>query len=140
MAKLTDRQRKQIIAEYVGGNGMVSKTQLAKKYGVTRTTIIKILGAEANQRLVTEAKKVAEISMLSFMQGKEAAAQELIDKIMEKLGIKIDEDDVRFRDLVGALKVLSDIFVPENKDESETKEPKTVEIRFVGTDTGGLNG
>lgn len=36
MAKLTDRQRKQIIAEYVEGDGKVSQQKLADKYHVSR--------------------------------------------------------------------------------------------------------
>ncbi len=32
MAKLTDRQRKRIIAEYVDGDGKVSQRSLAKEY------------------------------------------------------------------------------------------------------------
>lgn len=39
MAKLTDRQRKQIIAEYVAGDGRVSQQKLADKYHVSRQAI-----------------------------------------------------------------------------------------------------
>lgn len=37
--KLTDKQRKQIIAEYVAGDGNVSHRALATKYNVSPTTI-----------------------------------------------------------------------------------------------------
>ena len=43
MAKLTDRQRKQIIAEYVEGDGKVSQQKLADKYHVSRQAISTIL-------------------------------------------------------------------------------------------------
>ena len=44
VAKLSDRQRKQIIAEYV--NGGISQRQLAEKYGVSRQAIAKLLSTE----------------------------------------------------------------------------------------------
>ena len=44
MAKLTDRQRKQIIAEYAGGG--ISQRELAERYQVTQKTISKILNTE----------------------------------------------------------------------------------------------
>lgn len=40
--KLTDKQRKQIIAEYVAGDGNVSHRALATKYNVSPTTIQRI--------------------------------------------------------------------------------------------------
>lgn len=46
MAKLSDRQRKQIIAEYVEGDGKVSQRSPAKKYNVCLSTISKILSDE----------------------------------------------------------------------------------------------
>ena len=47
VGKLTDRQRKQIIAEYVAGDGKISQRELAERYQVSQKTISKILGAFA---------------------------------------------------------------------------------------------
>lgn len=57
MAKLSDRQRKQIIAEYVEGDGRVSQRSPAKKYNVSLSTISKILKddkAEQTKEKVTD--------------------------------------------------------------------------------------
>ena len=52
MAKLSDRQRKQIIAEYVEGDGKVSQRSPAKKYNVCLSTISKILSDEKAEQSV----------------------------------------------------------------------------------------
>ncbi len=46
MAKLTDRQKKQIIAEYAENKGQVSYASLDKKYGVSETTIRRVSKAD----------------------------------------------------------------------------------------------
>ena len=57
MAKLSDRQRKQIIAEYVEGDGKVSQRSPAKKYNVCLSTISKILSDEKAEQSVHIKKK-----------------------------------------------------------------------------------
>ena len=57
VAKLSDRQRKQIIAEYVAGDGRVSQRSLAKKYNVSLSTISKILRDEKVEQKCTHKKE-----------------------------------------------------------------------------------
>lgn len=57
MAKLSDHQRKQIIAEYVEGDGKVSQRSPAKKYNVCLSTISKILSDEKVEQKCTYKKE-----------------------------------------------------------------------------------
>ncbi len=89
MAKLTDKQRKRIIAESVSG---ASIRALAAKYGVSTTTIQRVLKSdtELTQKV---AKKKAENtqSVLAFMDSKKQTVCDLIDKLLAAMG---DEDKI----------------------------------------------
>ncbi len=85
MGKLTDRQRKKIIAEYVAGDGKVSQQQLAEMYGVSRQAISLILNDEKTCEKLRNKKKENELSMLAFLEDRAGKAQSLIDKILETL-------------------------------------------------------
>ncbi len=78
MAKLTDRQRKQIIAEYVDGG--TSQRALAEKYKVSLGTISKILSDEESTQKVSLKKKENEQSMLQYLDSRKDKAQELIEE------------------------------------------------------------
>ena len=70
MAKLSDKQRKKIIAEYVAGDGKVSQEQLAKKYGVSRQAISLILKDKKACESLRKKKKENEMSMLAFLDSR----------------------------------------------------------------------
>lgn len=108
MAKLTDRQRKQIIAEYVEGDGKISQRRLAKKYGVSLSTISKILGNENVKQKCTQKKEENMLSMVEYLDSRKQTAQELMEKIL-----KLSSEDIAkasLRDKMGALKILSEVF------------------------------
>lgn len=117
MAKLSDRQRKQIIAEYV--NGGVSQQQLAEKYGVSRQAIAKLLSSEKSCEKLRNKKEENTRSMLDFLDEQKSTAQSLMQKLL-----KASEEDIEkasLRDKMGALKILSEVFAQtkdaDNKDE-----------------------
>ena len=84
MAKLTDKQRKKIIAESVNGSSIRA---LAAKYQVSTTTIQRVLKSDADftQKV---AKKKAEnaASVLAFMDSKKNDVCGLIDKLLSAMG------------------------------------------------------
>lgn len=132
MGKLTDKQRKQIIAEYVAGDGNITQRTLAQRYQVSQKTISKILGDEESTQKVSNKKKENELSMLAFLDDRAAKAQSLIDKILETL--PDDFEKASMRDKAGLLKILAETFggKKEEKEENAKVQPK---FEFVFADT-----
>lgn len=89
MAKLTDKQRKKIIAESVSGSSM---TALAKKYGVSTATIHRVVHGDKKLKEKVEQKKEENTqSVLPFMDSKKQTVCDLIDKLLAAMG---DEDKI----------------------------------------------
>ena len=115
MAKLTDRQRKQIIAEYVAGGSSYRK--LAEKYGVSATAIKKILSTDESVQKLTDKKDENVKSMLDFLESRREQAQSLLDKILN-----LSDADIKsapLRDKMGAFKILSEAFGGKPVDKQE---------------------
>lgn len=131
MAKLTDKQRKKIIAEYIAGDGKVTQAQLAEKYGVTRQAISLVLSDEKTCEALRNKKKDNELSMLAFLDERSEKAQSLIDKILDTL--PQDFEKASMRDKAGLLKILSEVFSGKGNGEQgrESIQPK---FEFVFSD------
>ena len=132
MAKLTDRQRKQIIAEYV--NGGISQQQLAEKYGVSRQAIAKLLSSEKSCEKLRNKKEENTRSMLEFLDEQKSTAQSLMQKLL-----KASEEDIEkasLRDKMGALKILSEVFAPRKGDETGAAENGAKVIVQIGDCSG----
>lgn len=108
MAKLTDRQRKRIIAEYVNGDGKISQQQLAEKYGVSRQAISKILNTTEGGERLRQQKEQNTLSMIEYLNDQKDKAQSLIGKILDTATEDIKKAPLR--DKMGALKILSEVF------------------------------
>ncbi len=136
VGKLTDKQRKKIVAEYVEGDGKVSQRQLSKKYSVSPTSISKILADEKTSIKFYDKKKENELSMLAFLDDRAGKAQELIDKILDTL--PKDFEKASMRDKAGLLKILSETFGgKKGQDESagaETSSGVTINIKDCSKD------
>lgn len=118
--KLTDKQRKKIIAEYVQGDGKVSIRLLAKKYGVSPTTISKILSDKESVQKLTDKKKENEMSMLAFLDSRSEKAQLLIDKILDTL--PNDFAKAGMKQKAGLLKILSEVFAKPQEEKNNSGE------------------
>ena len=119
MAKLTDRQRKRIIAEYVDGDGKVSQRSLAKKYNVSLSTISKILCNEKVKQKCTDKKEENTLAMLDYFDSRKDKAQSLIDTILETSDAEII--GANLRDKMGALKILAEVFAQTRYAEKESE-------------------
>ena len=108
MPKLTDRQRKRIIAEYVNGDGKISQQQLAEKYGVSRQAISKILNTTEGGERLRQQKEQNTLSMIEYLNDQKDKAQSLIGKILDTATEDIKKAPLR--DKMGALKILSEVF------------------------------
>lgn len=118
MAKLTDRQRKRIIAEYVEGG--VSQRKLAEKYNVSVSTISKILSKKEVVQKCTQKKEENTLSMLEFLESRKDKAQSLMDSIVQSAAGDISKASLR--DKMGALKILSEVFMQTRSGEREKEQ------------------
>lgn len=133
--KLTDIQRQQIIATYVAGYGEISQTVLAKKYGVSRTTISKILKSANVDKDIELKKEQNALSMLEYIESKQGEAQTLMSQILNKAGIKLEADN-SLRDLMGALKILADVFGKNAESKDDDNGAKEIVFKIVGENNG----
>lgn len=129
MAKLSDRQRKQIIAEYT--TGATSQRALAERYHVSQKTISKILSSEEVRQKVSDKKEENTRSMLEFLDEQKGKAQSLMQKLLN--ASEKDIEKASLRDKMGALKILSEVFAPRKSEESKADEG--VKFEFVFKDT-----
>lgn len=85
MAKLTDKQRKRIIAEYVEGG--TSQRKLAEKYHVSPYLIRCILREDKDlTQKISHKKEENTQSVLAFMDLKKQTVCDLIDKLLAAMG------------------------------------------------------
>lgn len=132
MAKLTDKQRKKIIAERVEGSSIRA---LAAKYGVATGTIQKVLKSDSNLAQKCAQKKAENtVSILAFMDSKKNDVCGLIDKLLAAMG---DEDKLAaatVNQLATAMGIVIDKYTAnEAIRPSDTKETNFFEaIRSAG--------
>lgn len=129
--KLTDADKAQIV--WLRREG--AKTEdIAKKLQISRKTVSKILNEEGNSQMLAEYDQKLQKSMQEFLESQQGTVQSLIRQILESSGKDIAK--ARLGEKMKALKVLSEIFIPDNKDETDPKETKTVKICFVEPEEG----
>ena len=133
--KITEIQRQQIISTYISGNGDISQSVLAQKYRVSRSTISKILNSEEVKKLINEKKEQNILSMLEYIESKQGEAQTLMSQILAKAGVKLNEDN-SLRDLMGALKILAEVFGKTVDNGEDAKEDRKVVFEIVGVGNG----
>ena len=125
MAKLTDRQRKLIIAEYVQGG--ISQRKLAEKYQVTQKTISTILKDEEVRQKVLNKKEENTKDMLAFLDERVHSAQALIDEILVAAVQKIKKAPLR--DQMGAIKILTEVFGKAGSQGGVNEAPTEIIIQ-----------
>lgn len=133
--KITEIQRQQIIATYVAGKGEISQTVLAQKYGVSRATISKILNSAEVKKSINEKKEQSALSILEYIESKQGEAQTLMSEILNKAGVKLKGDN-SLRDLMGALKILAEVFGKSAESSEENKEERKIVFEIVGVGNG----
>lgn len=132
MAKLTDKQRKKIIAESVNGSSIRA---LAAKYNVSTTTIQRVLKSDTElTQKVAQKKAENTVSILAFMDSKKNDVCGLIDKLLAAMG---DEDKLAaatVNQLATAMGIVIDKYTAnEAIKPSDTKETNFFEaIRSAG--------
>lgn len=108
-ARLTDKQRKQIIADRAGG---LSLRKLAEKYGVSHSTIKNTLDRDSETvQICTHKKEANTLEMLAYMDAQKGKAQELLSKIIDALGDPDKLARANVRDLATAYGIIADKFI-----------------------------
>lgn len=121
MAKLTDKQRKKIIAESVNGSSIRA---LAAKYGVSTTTIQRVLKSDTElTQKIAQKKAENTVSILAFMDSKKNDVCALIDKLLAAMA---DDDKLAaatVNQLATAMGIVIDKYTAnEAFKSSDTKE------------------
>lgn len=133
MSKLTDKQRKQIVAEYVEGDGKVTQADLARKFSVSTVTISKILSTPEVKEKLTKAKNDNLLSMCDYIKTKADRVQHLIDIALETSDQQMREASLR--DKMGAVKILIEkFFPPEDERENDLPSPITIVVKDTRED------
>ena len=133
MSKITDKQRKQIVAEYVEGDGKVTQADLARKFSVSTVTISKILSTPEVKEKLTKAKNDNLLSMCEYIKTKADRAQHLIDIALETSDQQMQEASLR--DKMGAVKILIEkFFPPEDERENDLPSPITIVVKDTRED------
>ena len=130
MSKLTDRQKKQIAAEYVAGDGNISQRTLAAKYHVSQKTVSKILSDANITQKVLEKKAENTLSMMAYLDSRKDSVQSLMEQILSSSAHDIDKASLR--DKMGALKILADSFCKTGESTSASDNDKRhITVEFV---------
>lgn len=109
VAKLSDKQRKQIIAERVSGQRY---KQIAIKFHVSETTVRNVCHKDPKTAERCASKKEANtLEMLAYMDSQKGKAQELLSKIIEALGDPEKLARANVRDLATAYGIIADKFI-----------------------------
>lgn len=118
MAKLTDKQRKKIIAERAEG---LSIRSLARKYRVSDTTIRRTLGSDPKMaQKVAQKKEENTVAVLAYMDGKKKDVCEILDKLLE--AVKDEEKIAKtpLAQLATTIGILIDKFTAAEQPQPQT--------------------
>jgi pantoate kinase len=129
--KLTDRQRKQIKAEYLSGE---SKASLAKKFQVSHTAISKILNDEKVSESFKKQIEENTLSMAQYLNSRLGLAQSLLDDALKSIQNKIEKASVK--ENVALIKALTEAFKDVDKIPNEQEK---INLVINLKDTSGEN-
>ena len=129
-ARLTDRQKKMIIAEYLE---IGSYNAVAKKYNVTRQTVKNIVTSDTENRQKLQDKKEQNTAdILAHMETKKDKVNQIIDTYLEKLLDPKMIDKATPAQLTTALGTLIDKFTmakAAGKEQKTEDDPLTKALK-----------
>ena len=108
MAKLTSRQKKQIIAEAAAG---ATVRDQAKKYGVSHTTIVRVRRSDPSfSHKVTKKREQLEESVLDHMEKQVPQVNMIIDDLLKEISNKDKQKSATIVQLATVVGILTDKF------------------------------
>lgn len=85
--RLTDKQRKKVIADYVN---LGSYNAVAKMHGIADTTVKRIVSSDCETlEKVEQKKKQNTMDMLEFLETRKQKTQDIIDQLLDCMPDKI---------------------------------------------------
>lgn len=110
MAKLTDKQKKKIIADYVENQNYC---ETARMNNVDESTVRRIVKSKDNKEItkLTEQKKLENTqSTIEYMQNQHESKKRILDKILKAIEEKADNVDMftNIKDLATAYGIILD--------------------------------
>lgn len=131
--KLTDKERKAIVAEYT--NGEATYRSLAAKYGVAPNTIKNVLKENADfAQLCTDIKKENTESMVEYLKGRLPIAQEIVNKSLKRLLEQIDKASTY--EVTGLFKTVTEVFMKAVGNNSGSDNDVTLNVHFKDLSVG----
>lgn len=122
-SRLTDKQKKDIIADYVE-TGSYNAT--AKRFGVALNTVKKICTQNAGIAQKCKQKKEQNTAdMLAYMDSRKSQAQGIIDKYLEKLADPNKLENATLSQIATAMGIVVDKFM-DNTKKGENAEGVTI--------------
>ena len=144
MAKLTDKQKKKIIADYVETQNF---SETARINGVNKSTVKRLIDSGYDkdfQQKATQKKKENTQSTIEYMQTQHESKKRILDKILKAIEEKADNIDkfTNIKDLATAygiildkeLKVLELNKKNDNNEDLEKVKDIMVSIRRIAED------
>ena len=109
MAKLTDRQKKKIIADYVSCQNYA---EVSRKYQLSATTIKRVVQADPSSlEKVAQKKEQNTQDMLAYLDGKRERVQLFIDRCLEALLDPEKMQKARLVEITTAMGTVIDKFI-----------------------------
>lgn len=119
-ARLTDKQKKLIVADYVE---IGSYNAVAKKHGVSVTTVIRVCENEETKQKIIEKKEENSADILAYMETKRDKVAEIIGLYLDRLSDPELINKSNASQLTTALGTLIDKFTMQGvKQAGTTKE------------------
>lgn len=117
-ARLADRQRKKIIADYTECG---SYAATARKNGVSDKTVKAVVMADPETTRISEQKKKKNtLDMLAFMDSRKRAAQDVIDVYLKALADPDKLDSATLAQVATALGIVVDKFTRTTSSGNES--------------------
>lgn len=135
MGKLTERQKKKVIADYATGG--LTQAQLAAKYNVDRATINRIIKRDPNfaTKCNTIKKEHEEQELLNLVDYFAKNEGKLVGRVAKALDIPDEAFDASSpRDRCGFAKVVAELVLMMKKErdgESNNNDGDKLEVVFV---------
>lgn len=131
-ARLSDKQRKMIIADRVRG---VSIGDIAKKYHIAKSTVHRVVKRDPEtERAALRKKEQNTQDMLAYMDEQKGRAQQLLSQIIEALSNPEKLARANVRDLATAYGIIADKFIQTAPNSDAELLAKAKEI------LGGVDG
>ncbi len=120
MAKLTDKQKKKIIAESINGSSLRA---LAAKYGVSRTTISRVLKSDPDMcQKVTKKRAENTVSILAFMESQKNDVCRVISSLLKAINDPEKIADATLNQIATAMGIVIDKYTA--REAAQSADPK----------------